>query len=105
MRATGGSVEVNCRAYARKKLFEAKHEYTSEADLALKRLQDLYEIQRDLKERKMKRKAIEMERRERCAPVLGALHDWMLHKKELIPPGESLAIAISCTLKQWTGLT
>lgn len=104
-RAPGGPVEVNCWAHARRKFFDSKGAYPIEADFALKRIQDLYEIERDLKERKMKRKAIEKERKERSAPVLGALHDWMLHKKELIPPGESLAIAISYTLKQWTGLT
>lgn len=104
-RASRGPVEVNCWAHARRKFFDAKNGWPVEADFVLKRIQELYEIERGLKERKLKRKAIEKERKEKSAPVLEALHAWMLQKKAMIPPGESLAAAISYTLKQWTGLT
>ncbi|MBI1755439.1 IS66 family transposase, partial [Candidatus Azambacteria bacterium] len=80
-RKPGGPVEVGCWAHARRKFYDTKDDHPLETDYVLKRIQELYEVERSIRERKLKRRAIEKERAEKSAPILKNLHDWMLQHK------------------------
>ncbi len=44
-------------------------------------------------------------RQEKAAPLVKALHDWMLTQCDLVPNGSATAKALDYTLKRWVALT
>ncbi|MBI3820077.1 MAG: IS66 family transposase, partial [Planctomycetes bacterium] len=103
-RKPGGPVEVGCWAHARRKFYDTKDDHPLETDYVLKRIQELYEVEQSIRERKLKRKAIEKERKEKSAPILKNLHDWMLQHEGKLSPDDKLEEAIFYTLSRWTAL-
>ncbi|MNJ77846.1 Transposase IS66 family protein [compost metagenome] len=44
-------------------------------------------------------------RQEKSAPILAALHDWMLTQRDRVPEGSATAKALDYSLKRWLALT
>ena len=43
-------------------------------------------------------------RQEKAAPLLDALHTWMLAQRDLVPEGSAMAKALDYSLKRWDAL-
>jgi len=44
-------------------------------------------------------------RQGKAAPLIDALHTWMLAQRDLVPEGSAIANALDYSLKRWTALT
>lgn len=44
-------------------------------------------------------------RQEKAAPILSALHTWMLAPRDLVPEGSAIAKSLDYSLKRWAALT
>jgi len=44
-------------------------------------------------------------RRQKAAPIIDALHTWMLAQRHLVPEGSAIAKAMDYSLKRWIALT
>lgn len=42
---------------------------------------------------------------EKAAPLVKALHDWMLAQRDLVPNGSATVEALDYSLKRWVALT
>jgi len=63
----------------------------------------LYEVEREVRELEPgDRQRI---RREKAAPIIDALHTWMLAQRQLVPEGSAIAKALDYSLKRWIALT
>ena len=103
---------VGCMAHARRRFFEAikalpkdQANTTTAAHEAVRRIDALYAIERDLKELKEKdiaqRQAI---RRARAMPLLESLHAWALVRQAETLPSGKLGEAFAYLLTQWPKL-
>ncbi len=100
----GGVTEVGCLAHARRKFFDLHAANKSQvAESALQQIGRIYEIERELKNLDSdERQRI---RRLRSAPVMDALHRWMLLTRQKITDGSATAKALDYSLKRWSALT
>ena len=100
----GGITEVGCLAHARRKFFDLNAANKSQvAESALQQIGAIYEIERELK-------GIEPDKRQRIrqlrsAPIMDALHRWMLLTRQKITDGSATAKALDYSLKRWGALT
>jgi hypothetical protein len=110
---TGGKItEVGCWAHARRKFFEAKTTAPAPANDVLLRIQSLYNIERQAKER-MEKHADDPDlalaerlalRQEKTVAKLGALHDWLQDQQPRQLPKSPIGQAISYALGNWDAL-
>ena len=100
----GGVTEVGCLAHARRKFFDLHAANKSQvAESALQQIGTIYEIERELKNLDSdERQRI---RQLRSAPVMDALHRWMLLTRQKITDGSATAKALDYSLKRWGALT
>lgn len=100
----GGVTEVGCLAHARRKFFDLHAANKSQvAESALQQIGTIYEIERELK-------SLDPDERQRIrqlrsAPVMDALHRWMLLTRQKITDGSATAKALDYSLKRWGALT
>jgi transposase len=100
----GGITEVGCLAHARRKFFDLHAANKSQvAESALQQIGTIYEIERELKN-------LDSDERQRIrllrsAPVMDALHRWMLLTRQKITDGSATAKALDYSLKRWGALT
>jgi transposase len=99
-----GITEVGCLAHARRKFFDLHVANKSQvAESALQQIAKIYEIERELKNLEPdERQRI---RQLRSAPVVDALHRWMLLTRQKITDGSATAKALDYSLKRWGALT
>jgi transposase len=99
-----GITEVGCLAHARRKFFDLHAANKSQvAESALQQIGTIYEIERELKNLDSgERQRI---RQLRSAPVMDALHRWMLLTRQKITDGSATAKALDYSLKRWGALT
>ncbi|MCP5282318.1 MAG: IS66 family transposase [Rhodoferax sp.] len=99
-----GITEVGCLAHARRKFFDLHVANKSQvAESALQQIAKIYEIERELKNLDSdERQRI---RQLRSAPVMDALHRWMLLTRQKITDGSATAKALDYSLKRWGALT
>jgi transposase len=104
MGAPAKIIHVACMAHARRYFFEALEKTKSPiAEAALKRIQDLYAIEREITGRPAhERLAV---RQTRAAPLLAAFAIWMREKRERISAKSDTAIALSYALERWEALS
>jgi transposase len=105
-----GVIHVGCWAHARRKFFEAMKLATAPglADAALSQIKGLYTVERDLRE-KLRNNTIsadefEMQRRERCEPILRAFRQWLEERQGSVPPSSKTGEAMNYALKEWRSL-
>ncbi|WP_165679005.1 IS66 family transposase [Metapseudomonas otitidis] len=99
-----GITEIGCMAHARRKFFDLHAANKSQlAEQALHAIGGLYEIERQA--RGMSDEERRRIRQEKAAPILDALHNWMLAQRDLVPNGSATAKALDYSLKRWVALT
>jgi len=91
-------------AHARRKFFDLHATNKSQiAEKALHYIAALYEVEREVRELEPgDRQRI---RREKAAPIIEALHTWMIAQRQLVPEGSAIAKALDYSLKRWIALT
>ncbi len=90
-------------ALARRKFFDLHATNKSQlAEQALHSIGGLYEIERQARE--MTDEDRWRIRQEKAAPLIDALHTWMLAQRDLVPEGSAIAKALDYSLKRWGAL-
>lgn len=92
-----------CMAHSRRKFFESQ---TNDADRSTKALdffQQLYSIERTIKEQNLSFDQIIIER-QKAKPILDEFHQWMKTELTQVLPKSPIGQAISYTLERWNGL-
>jgi transposase len=98
-----GITEIGCMAHARRKFFDLHATNKSQlAEQALQSIGGLYEIERQARD--MSDEDRWRIRQEKAAPILNALHTWMLAQRDLVPNGSAIAKALDYSLKRWAAL-
>ncbi len=98
-----GITEIGCMAHARRKFFDLHATNKSQlAEQALHSIGGLYEIERQARD--MTDEDRGRIRQEKGAPILNALHAWMLAQRDLVPEGSAIAKALDYSLKRWGAL-
>jgi hypothetical protein len=98
-----GITEIGCMAHARRKFFDLHATNKSQlAEQALRSIGGLYEIERQARD--MSDEDRWRIRKEKAAPLLDALHTWMLAQRDLVPEGSAIAKALDYSLKRWAAL-
>ncbi len=99
-----GITEIGCMAHARRKFFDLHATNKSQlAEQALHSIAGLYEIERQARD--MSNEDRRRIRQAQAAPIIDALHTWMLAQRQLVPEGSAIAKALDYSLKRWTALT
>ena len=91
-------------AHARRKFFELHATNKSMlAEQALRYIQLLYEIEREVRDLKpdLRRRI----RQEKAVPVMNMLHAWMIAQRDLVPEGSATSRALDYSLKRWAALS
>lgn len=92
---------AGCMAHARRKFVEARDCGNKGADRAIELFQQLYAIEKKLKEINAADRTAY--RNEHACPILEELHDWLLSQISTLP-GSALGKAIDYTLNNWKEL-
>lgn len=73
------------------------------AEQALRYIQLLYEIERDIRdlEPDLRRRI----RQEKAVPVMDALHAWMIAQRQFVHDGSAIGKALDYSLKRWMALS
>ncbi|CAM3353390.1 Transposase, IS66 family [Pseudomonas fluorescens] len=99
-----GVTEIGCMARPRRKFLDLHATNKSTlAEQALRYIQWLYEIEREIRdlEPHVRRRI----RQEIAVPVMDILHTWMIAQRELVHDGVAIAKALDYSLKRWTALS
>ncbi|KPB86690.1 Transposase IS66 [Pseudomonas syringae pv. maculicola] len=73
------------------------------AEKALHYIAALYEVEREARE--LEPSVRQRIRQEKAAPIIDALHTWMIAQRQLVPEGSAIAKALDYSLKRWIALT
>lgn len=99
-----GMTEIGCMAHARRKFFDLHGANKSQlAEQALYSIGGLYEVKRQARD--MSDEDRWWIRQEKAAPIIKALHEWILAQRDLVPNGSATAKALDYSLKRWVALT
>jgi transposase len=97
-------VHVACMAHARRKLFEVFETTKSPiAEEALRRIQELYAIEADIKGRPADQRRAERQRRSK--PLLDAFHTWAEAQRRRLSGKTPLGKALQYSLSRWDALS
>lgn len=100
----GGVIEQGCFAHARRKFYDLYvGNGSAEAAEALRRIGELYELEKKLREASIAERA-EM-RAEHAVPRLEALYLWLQSTRARAADGSALAAALDYSLKRWQALS
>ena len=99
-------IHVGCWAHARRKFFEAKEvsKTKGSADVALSSINELFKIERTLREQDLTPKQFTQRRSEQAKSVLEKLRVWLEERESQVPPSTMLGKAIGYTRGQWPKL-
>lgn len=99
----GGVRAALCWAHARRKLFEAHAHTGSEiAGQAVALIAKLYELEREARE--LAPDARQLLRQQHSAPIVKALHTWLVEKRQALAKADVTAKAIDYSLSNWPAL-
>lgn len=100
-----GITLLNCFAHARRKFEHALDNDRERASYALMKIQALYAIERDAKEKIIAPEEIVSLRQQKAVPVLHELKSWMEDTQYAVTPKSPLGEAIGYTLPRWGKLS
>lgn len=101
-----GVTELGCLAHARRKFFDLHQAGGSAvATKALEYFDHIYSIERAVQERQGGQAERLWARQRHVAPVMQALHQWMLLQRQQVPDGTATAKALEYSLRRWQALT
>ena len=96
-------IHAACMAHARRKIFEVFDATKSPiAEEALRRIQELYAIEAEIKGKPSDQRR--EERQKRSKPLLDALHDWMVAQRRRLSGKTPLGKAFQYALSRWDAL-
>jgi transposase len=106
-------VHLGCWAHVRRKFVEVlkaagnlrSKKKTGVAQEAVDRIKALYDIEHEAKEASLEPAAIVQLRREKAAPLITSMHEWLLDLVREVPPKSLLGKAIAYALGQWSRLS
>lgn len=100
-----GITLVNCMAHARRKFEQALDNDRERAAYALCCMQELYAIERSIKEQGLDHEQILALRQEKSVPVVNELRAWMQENLMAVLPKSAIGEAIGYTLPRWDKLS
>lgn len=100
-----GITLFGCMAHARRKFEKAKDNDMTRAEYVLERMQQLYLIEREAREKGLSPEQRKDLREEQALPVLRELEKWMKEQLPDVLPKSSIGQAIAYTLGLWARLT
>ena len=100
-----GITLFGCMAHARRKFEKAKENDLKRAEYVLERMQKLYMVEREAREKNMSFEQRKELRSEQSLPILNELEKWMKEQLPDILPKSSIGQAITYTLGLWNRLT
>jgi transposase len=96
-------IHAACWAHARRKFYDVFEATKSPiAEEALTRIGELYVIEREINGRSAEARLAA--RQDRAAPILDALHDWLVVQRRRLSSKNALARAIQYALSRWEAL-
>jgi transposase len=96
---------LNCMAHARRKFEQALDNDRERATYALSRIQELYTIERNIKEQELNPEQACALREQNAAPVLDELKAWMKEQITAVLPKSPIGEAIAYALPRWDKLS
>lgn len=96
---------LHCMAHARRKFVEALNNDKARAEYALNLFQQLYAIERKIKDEGLTDEAVLKLRQEEAVPVLKALKEWMTEAYQKVLPKSPIGAAIAYCLPRWEKLS
>ncbi|MGL1889585.1 MAG: IS66 family transposase [Reichenbachiella sp.] len=94
-----------CLAHARRYFDKALDNDKASAEYALKAIQSLYAIERELKDQEASKQEIEATRKEDSLPILDNLKKWLDQQQLASTPKSPIGKAVNYTLGLWSRLT
>ena len=95
-----GITLLHCWAHARRKFVDAQDNDRERADYVLAEIQKLYALERELRQTNADEKQIVAMRKEKAAPVIAALKQWLITNKPEVMPKSLIGKAIDYTLSR-----
>ena len=99
-----GVTRLCCWAHARRKFYEAKDYDNRNAEMVLKQIQQLYQVEAFCREENYTPEQIKNYRQEKSGPILEALRNTLQDLLIKSLPNSPLGKAITYTLKRWKEL-
>lgn len=96
---------MHCMAHARRMFYEAQFNDAPRSQQALELFQQLYALERQIKDQQWDEEQIRLERQLKATPVLEQLHTWMTKNVLEVLPKSPIGKAIAYTLGRWKELT
>lgn len=98
---------IYCMAHARRKFVDALKYAREEATYVLGRMQVLYALEQEMRDKQLPWEEREKLRQEKSSPILKELKDWMIKQLQLpgTLPKSPLGLAIAYALPRWEGLS
>jgi transposase len=94
---------LNCMAHARRYFKEAQDNDKTRADYAMTRIQELYAIEREIKELNTEERY--KIRQEKSSVVLKELGEWMVEQYSQVTPKSAIGKALEYSMKRWKELS
>jgi len=101
---TGKIVEVGCMAHARRRYYEALVSAPREASAMLGKIQRLYRIEREAKEKGLDAEAIRRLRQEQARPILEEMRVELERLEAIVLPKSMIGEAVTYMRRQWAAL-
>jgi transposase len=96
---------VYCMAHARRKFVDAQKYDRKKAGYVLGRMQVLYAIEQDMRDRQLSWGERTLSRQKEAVPILDELRKWMKEELPETAPSSPLGKAIAYALPRWDGLS
>lgn len=96
---------IGCMAHARRYFEKALDSNREPAAYFIKRLQEVYAVEREIKQNNIIGDEIIALRKEESLPVLNELEQWLKEKLNTVTPKSPLGTAIGYSLSRWKKLT
>ena len=100
-----GIAVLNCMAHARRKFAEALENDKARSEYALSLFQQLYSIERRIKDGALTGNAVLQLRQQEAVPILEALQKWMTDEYPKVLPRSPIGAAIAYCLPRWEKLS
>jgi transposase len=100
-----GITLMHCMAHARRKFSEALDSDSPNAEYALNMFQQLYAIERTIRENDLAAEDALQLRKEQAVPILKALKEWMTTMYPQVRPASPMGKAIAYCLPRWEKLS
>jgi transposase len=99
-----GIILLHCMAHARRKFCDALQNERQRAEYALTLFQQLYAIERKIRQEGLQGEAIVRLRQQQAMPVLKAWKEWMINEYPKVLPQSPIGKAMGYSLSRWEKL-